>query len=1668
MMMESLEQRQLLAGDVLPPIPVIDAFTGARNIGSVQSTPFTESELNGVQGGNDNIFSADLVPLGTGPGQSDTIDLTGSVDFQIRTPAVTQADGTITPATFNTDLDFFAFDLRAGDILDIATLGSVSNFTVLNSDGSIWFGADDNQSFGYPSDSPLQTLGNTAFAQVVPEDGRYFIAFAPDTVAGQYTVGLRVYRPIIESLPIGSQQFVFLDLDGAILPASVLDDGSGVPQTGIVRFPSLRESLPQIGLEPLDDAAFDRFIDLMLEALEEDFAFLAANGNAGDFDQTGTPGDFGITFLNSRDHADPGAHPLVTRVFVGDDGGTFNLAGAALGISTTLDIGNFSLDDVVFSFIDDLDDVATSVPISNTVSVLEVIADFAGFLTSHEIAHSFGQRHTDSTNTVNSIIDEGGNIPGALGVGLDGIFGTLDDMPAQFFDDTFSLNEGLLGTNRVTNTLANTLVTGTVGGSVTGRVFNDTNRDGSGTNDAGLAGVTVFADINGNGVADPSEPATVTGADGTFVLSSSGGSANVIAVAPEQFAASTPTSVPATFVLGGSVGGIEFGFTQVIADITGTKFADLDGDGFFDSNEPGLGDVFIYLDLDGDNRPDLGEPAALTGPDGSYSLNFPGPGTFTIREVVAPGFVQTFPGPALGGEHTVVFDGTALTDNFNFGNLPSRDFGDAPDQYGTLEASNGPSHGLTEGLSIGNIAPDRELNGQPSIDALGDDGSGVIGLNGQSIDDEDGVVLLEPLGPGASADLAVTLQNETGSPAFLQGWIDFNIDGDFNDPGEQIANNLEVGTGTFTLPVAVPSNATIGTTYARFRYSQTSGLGPNGLADTGEVEDYAFPILAAAQIANDDPNEVVSRNSQANEIFVLDNDFETADNQLQIINRNITGTVGEVVIAGDARSIFYTPRNGFIGIDQFSYTVQDEFGRQSTATVTVNVTFQTSSPIALDDTFDVAQGSTNRALNVLDNDVPSIAGGSSITSVTPGTNGGSIAITGGGQSLRYTPLPGFNGTEQFTYSIQDTVGATSSATVTINLLPGSQADDDVEFSIEILDSINQQPISNVQVGDTFDVRVSVDDLRTGAINEGVASAFLDLLYTDELVAVLNTGANSAFQFDISFGELFTGIDANELENNTVQGGSAGVPGLINEVGGVQTSIPSTSHTGPVELFTVRLQAVSPGVAVFQADPADSDFGETVLVSIAEALEVERLRFDRQELVIFPSSDNFASAIDDSFPQGRDSNGDLISRSIGGQAVAARLNVLDNDNLGPTGQITELGLVAAPGIGNAQFNDNGTPDNLNDDFIEYFADVGANGFDQFTYLIVTADGVRSIGNVSLTVGNADADDIASIEFNLVDEFGNDINSVSVGERFGVQVIVEDERVNPEFVFSAFLDLIYSDNIAPTNIVLGGNLDFDATFGDLFDPATAVGTSIRPGLIDEFGVVLGSIVSNNGVGANPNPDLMATIFFEALAGGQASVVGGPADNLDFQETTLFGLNDPVPVSQIRYDVLEIEITGQGETVQQNTANPFDVNANGTVDALDVILGINAFSTRQSNIVAQGEFAGSALFLDVDGNSRFTPVDIILVLNHLVDVVAAQGEQIISDTLETPVDDDSSVEVADTIFASIEDNNLTTGSSVGSSQIAAPIEIIGLEQSDDDDDDDEADVLSLLADDLSGLGT
>jgi len=84
----------------------------------------------------------------------------------------------------------------------------------------------------------------------------------------------------------------------------------------------------------------------------------------------------------------------------------------------------------------------------------------------------------------------------------------------------------------------------------------------------------------------------------------------------------------------------------------------------------------------------------------------------------------------------------------------------------------------------------------------------------------------------------------SGGAARLNGWIDYNRDGVFdNTPGsdEIIAADVDPTTGAIT--IAVPTGAAPGVTYARFRYSTELGLAPTGAAGDGEVEDYEITIV---------------------------------------------------------------------------------------------------------------------------------------------------------------------------------------------------------------------------------------------------------------------------------------------------------------------------------------------------------------------------------------------------------------------------------------------------------------------------------------------------------------------------------------------------------------------------------------------------------------------------------------------------------------------------------------------------------------------------------------------------------------------------------------------------------------------------------------------------------
>ena len=158
------------------------------------------------------------------------------------------------------------------------------------------------------------------------------------------------------------------------------------------------------------------------------------------------------------------------------------------------------------------------------------------------------------------------------------------------------------------------------------------------------------------------------------------------------------------------------------------------------------------------------------------------------------------------------------------------DYGDAPDPtYPTLLANDGARHMTVFSLFMG-ATMDVETDGQPDADALGDDGDGT--------DDEDGIIFTSPIVPGETAYLTVIASN----PGYLNAWIDFEGDGSWMEPDDQIFTNQQLRGGLNALSFNVPPGAMLGSTFARFRINMNGGLTYTGLALDGEVEDYEVVI----------------------------------------------------------------------------------------------------------------------------------------------------------------------------------------------------------------------------------------------------------------------------------------------------------------------------------------------------------------------------------------------------------------------------------------------------------------------------------------------------------------------------------------------------------------------------------------------------------------------------------------------------------------------------------------------------------------------------------------------------------------------------------------------------------------------------------------------------------
>ncbi len=260
---------------------------------------------------------------------------------------------------------------------------------------------------------------------------------------------------------------------------------------------------------------------------------------------------------------------------------------------------------------------------------------------------------------------------------------------------------------------------------------------------------------------------------------------------------------------------------SVTVNVTNSSGADAFLNGWIDFNNNGVltdaGEQIVVNDV---------VATGTSGANRSYTFTVP---SSAAVAVIGARFRLT--STATPGDSGI--SGTGEVEDYTITVQPASDYGDFS-RFANASSYN------SSALALGDLE-DTEFTPVTNLAATGDDIT--------NINDEDGVTLQAILVQGqAGVAVTVKLNNTTGAPAYLNGWVDFNNNGVVTDAGEQVISDVVVDDGTSgdfqTFYFDVPSTATVGTAGARFRLTSVATPGPTGASGYGEVEDYTTSIVA--------------------------------------------------------------------------------------------------------------------------------------------------------------------------------------------------------------------------------------------------------------------------------------------------------------------------------------------------------------------------------------------------------------------------------------------------------------------------------------------------------------------------------------------------------------------------------------------------------------------------------------------------------------------------------------------------------------------------------------------------------------------------------------------------------------------------------------------------------
>jgi VCBS repeat-containing protein len=519
---------------------------------------------------------------------------------------------------------------------------------------------------------------------------------------------------------------------------------------------------------------------------------------------------------------------------------------------------------------------------------------------------------------------------------------------------------------------------------------------------------------------------------------------------------------------------------------------------------------------------------------------------------------------------------------------------------------------------------------------------------------------------------------------------------------------------------------------------------------TNYVLSSSGPSCNTAPVANDDSYSI----DEDDQLFVpanlgvLANDTDPEGDTLTAIK--VTNPSHGQLSFGSNGFFTYVPSANFSGTDSFIYKARDGVLDSNIVTVTITVSPVNDSPIANSDTATVVEDSGANGIDVLANDNTGSDTGETITitAVTASGNG-SVAITGGGTGLSYTPNANFHGPDSFTYTISDG-NSTDSATVSVTVSPVNDAplaqNDSYSTNEDTPLAVNASSglLSNdADIDNHILAAVLVNGPANGALSLNPDGSFTytpngNFFGTDSFSYKASDGQadSNVATVSISVNAVNDAPDAVEDEVTTEEDTPVNVPVLVNDtdsdnetltVNSVSQGTNSIVVINPDSTVTYTPHANFHGVDSFSYTISDSNGGsDTTTV----------------EVTVTPVNDQ-PVAVDDAANTDED--------------TAVQINVRANDTDVDGSDTLSIINVAQGASGTVVINPDGT--------VTYTPNANFHGSDNFTYTI--DDGNSGSGTATVNVSIAavnDAPDAVNDPATVLEDSGANAINVLANDSF----------------------------------------------------------------------------------------------------------------------------------------------------------------------------------------------------------------------------------------------------------------------------------------------------------------